>query len=259
MKKIFLVLIGAIIFFSCKKEEKETAVEELINVMPRHPWDYTTSLFRGTTENVNGFNGVQAGDVGQVQGARSIMDCVRLTGKSFDEEVYIVCMINTDSGYLWLQTGYAKFYNNTHPFNDFTSNIPNLTINIINGTAPFKFKQKDTFAIYHVEGTSRWRTNRHGIDILEFDTHALGGYITTVICGTAIFTTGSGNFPTVNFNPAIELFNNGSWSAATNGFNVYGASKVGTAGWFQDSVKYKRNEVDMGSSIPKVPLYSQIW
>jgi hypothetical protein len=249
MKRIITILLILITGVACQKQLKDEVYEEMV----RNISDSTYNNSFRTSAGSNGFNGASSNDFSAIsfRGVRSTFDKKSLSGGGYDREVYVMATIRTVSGgTLRIQIGYTG----GGAFTDYnTYNLTYLTISIINGGAPIS--KRETFMIYNIEGTTKWRTNRHQTDILEFDVGE-EAYATQPVCGTALFTTTGYHFPTINFYPALETLNNGVWSNVFSGYNVYNGSSVGVEGKIQNP-SLRPCEVKMGSGISKAT--GQLW
>ncbi len=257
-RKDFLKLAGAsVIINSCRKEKFED-IPVAYNVMPFHPWD--EKMLRLSADNPNGFQGATPYPQIRSLGLKTTMDNVRLTGGgSYDMEVFNNIQIVAEKGSLQIQLGYARMQNETHPFQESHSSIPNWPIpTIINGSVPnWKAGKQSTYTIYKVfnplgEPTTKWRTNIDGTDILEYETFDTASYCVNQTCGTGIFTTGSGKFPTINWSSALELFDGVNWTQAASAREIYCASKVGIE-------SKSKGTLVTGTNITKPPCGTLFW
>lgn len=255
--------LAAIALSSCKKYFIEDRVPVLYNVMPFHPWD--EKMLRLNADNPNGFEGATPNGFIRSFGLRTKMDNVKLVGGgSYDMEVFnnlqIACFIGGVQYSLQIQLGYCRNSNATGPFQESHSSIPNWPIpTIINGSVPnWKTGKQSVYMIYKVSGTTKWRTNIDGTDILEYETFDFDSYCVNQTCGTGIFTTGTGKFPTVNWASALELWDgtllNGekNFVQASSVRERYCASKVGI-----ESPGF--GKLITGTSIAKPPCGTIFW
>lgn len=189
---------------------------------------------------------------GPYQGVRSTFDVQDLGGGT-QRSAWVSMSIGT---YYWVQTGY---FDDRKPdwftmvFDVRTGQFANLPTTNLN-PPPAMTRRKHTFSIYWTGNNNLWRIACDGIDVYEIDFGASYGQM------VQLYTEASASlkpprFPTVNFNPAIEVMQN-NWIPATEGWG-YGDA-WGMEGHLQNTMLLS-NVINMGSSIPKTNGMVKLW
>lgn len=227
MKSIFYAVV-AIIMTSCSKTETRLAAG---------------NNFFYTNASV---------DAGIIQGVRTTCDVVKFKGadkKSVSITMYL------DNGY-FIQTGYHTSFGSTLPFTQVWLNggQPGAQVTLL-ASPTLSFGQKQSFSIYNVLGTTKWRTTIDGVDCLEIELFTQHGDSPVLYTEMGPVSKPS-RFPTLNFYPAIETYVNGVWQSYPSGHVT--SSTWGIEGLLQNS-SLQPNELNIGSAINFIPSGSLLW
>lgn len=242
MIKLLSIIIFICVFISCSKESESNK-------------KYSSKVLSSNIQPGGGFKGVVSYDdstAKNLKGVRSTFDVVKFKGNAYNQAVWVLCYIRTSGiyGTIMVQHGYAKFYNVTAPFADINSG-GNLNVIVLNNP-PLKFNQKQIFSIYNVVGTTKWRTQRDGVDCLEFDILS-EGIANNPIAGIEVHSSTGINFPTINYYPALQALKNNNWLSVTQGQAIYVCPNVGIEGKIQNPT-LKSNEINIGTKISTNPI-----
>lgn len=187
-----------------------------------------------------------------IQGVRTTCDVVKFSGA--DKKSLSITM-HTDNGY-FVQTGYHTFSGSTVPFLQVWLNGQQVgTDAVFLANPPLNFGGKQSFSIYNVPGTTKWRSTRGGIDCIEFTLGSQAG--NNAVLYTEIGPVASpSKFPKINFYPAIEILIAGQWQMPSSGIVV--VSTWGIEGQLQKPL-LRADELNIGTGIPIIPYDTYLW
>lgn len=187
-----------------------------------------------------------------IQGVRMTCDVVQFRGN--DKKSLSITMY-TDNGY-FIQTGYHTSFGSTIPFTQVWLNGQQVGVGVtFIANPPLNFGGRQSFSIYNVLGTTKWRTTRGGIDCLEIELFSQQGDRATLYTEIGPVLTPS-KFPKINFYPAIETYVNGNWQSHSSG--IVTSSTWGIEGQVQNSL-LQANELNIGTGIQVIPSGTILW
>jgi len=240
MKKITTILLILITGVACVKKEKD-AINQDFYTEKSTPKTYNTKP--NSSIHYTGFRPSPITTT-DVKGVRMTVNVEKRLGTAGDNYKSVWCGAWFPNGY-WTQEGYGSFGD---PFSIYRYGalvaIP-LKWVYKDPVAPlYKYGTRQSFHIRNVPGTTLWRVGRDDYDIYEFD---LGvDYITQTELFIEENSPKPTRWPTLDFNPALEVLKNGVWQPVENGFTARLAT--GMAGMLQDS-SLIFNQVKMGSGV----------
>jgi hypothetical protein len=223
-----IILFFLIIFASCSKD---------LNKVPTQKFFF--------------YSNASDQSVAPIQGVRTTCDVIKFNG---NERKVVSIIIHTDNGYI-VQWGYQRSNGATLPVLNVAKNDnePGLTSTLLYPPSLI-FGQKQTFSIYNIIGTTKWRVAIDGTDNyeLELSTQFGSGAKVSVETGPV---DGIGRFTIINFYPALETYFNGSWHPVQSAY----ASKAdfGMEGQLQNSIRF--NELNIGTGINIISVGSILW
>ena len=187
-----------------------------------------------------------------IQGARMTCDVIKFKGGS---KKSVSITMYTDNNY-FVQTGFHTFNNSTVPFVQVWQNGQQVGVNAtFLANPPLAFGQKQSFSIYNVAGTTKWRTTRDTTDCIEFELFSQSGNRAELY--TEVGPTGTpGSFPRMNFYPALETLSGGVWNISQSAY--VSSSAWGLQGYNQNN-SLKIGEVNVGGNLPIIPAGTYLW
>lgn len=204
------------------------------------------------------------------KGMRSTFDVLNLGRGAYDKTVWFsfsICASDQSPSYggliNWVQMGYMTIGSSTFPiiqvwsYSGVSGEI-SVPTTVLGTEVPFSAKRahRDTFSIYNVGG-NLWRTKRGDGEILEMD---LGGPfgIRPQIAIESSPVSKLPSFPTIDFNPAMEVLLNDVWTPVSTGqsqrITIINGKQWGMQGNIQNGA-LADNQVLMGSGVPPLPGY----
>lgn len=230
--KFILPVLFVFAYFSCSKTGNTKTEYSEVQITA-----HSSDIARVGT---SGFTTAGSNDAATATGFTGVSSTFTVMKLSGNYNLFEVFMMGTIEGSVSVQIGYRKANNQTSFFHDvvWSSAVP---YTVINGTAPIRYGEMQTFMIYRMEDPTKWRTRIDDTDILEFDV----GVVTTgrsPLCGIGV-TTSNVKTPTFNFSPALRTYNSG-WQDVRNARVVHSQQGIGITATF--------NNVNIGSKITTV-------
>lgn len=250
MKKLLLLLL----LIGCKKE---IIIKPELQESTRAQGSQTTFWYTGNTSSM--------GDKGMSANA----DVVKFKVGNQTMKSWWIAFYFTDTAgkSKWTQWGYGthKSLGNItiistweFPPSGYQVQISPPTTHL--NTVPLNYGGRSTFSIYNVDGTTKWRYARDGIDIEEVDLEAtsMSGK-TQVMIETQASSPGSFNLINVK---NISSLTNGVWTNAASGqpegTGINGTFVYPIEGQNQNPALSKA-EINMGGSVSTAPYFSYLW
>lgn len=223
------ILFIFLLFISCTKEVQ---MQEEISVSAKpSPGTGIYTLARNVGDNSKGIRTT----VG-----------VRNLGRNSDFAAWISFRFGNG---IWIQNGY---YNNGSIVTEwYYGDLKDIQYI---GQASVILNQRNDFFIYNIPGTTYWELGRNGVSTMRFDAGSDYGWVIDV---GIEYQSGKGNFPNLNFYPAIEIYQNGQWTEAASGYVSY-CGRFGIEGQLQNPT-LRKNELNMGGGIGYVLPLTALW
>jgi hypothetical protein len=230
IKSILLVFV----FISCSKKqnisfEKSDTVFTKVEVNNRR------------AQNIPGSYTLARADGNEVvKGIRTTVFAKKLGNESGRSAWCSISIKDSDTTWIWFQLGFIQ--NGRYVF-EYYFGIPD-EMTIVNPEVAIIMNAYNTFEIKNVLGTNYWETVINGKTILRWNAKNNQGFSAK----TGIEYYGSNSrFPTLNFNPALEVLTDAGWVGSKMAFlserGRFGCEVIGV------------NNLNMGSDIASTPLF----
>lgn len=240
-------------------------------MLPKEDTTSQQASSRGGASNQNSFYycGTSGGGAGD-QGVSASVDVVKFSGGNFNMKSWWIAFYFTDTAGLskWTQWGYGthKYFGNipvlqTYQFTGGTKQIYPALIPL--SSDPIKYGGRTTFSIYRVEGTTKWRYARDGVDINELDlgTTSIGSVEVKIESQSANPGNWSNKINVKNFS---TLKANGSWENLPSG--NYGGNFFHNTGLSIWPIEGKNQnpllqpaEINLGGNGNQINYQSALW